>query len=187
MNTIVIVGIGMAAMVAGIAWWQLKKTNPAEAAGVAGHIATFSTELKGEARSIEQSAVAGMHSVMARLEALLSHPTVVAAVAAMGAWITYGLAAFQWSCHTVESHGQKPIHAEWLNRIDVTAHGVMPFGMKSCTAGVPSGAAGKVPASIFSSRPSSHARCASAISMSTTSHATLPLSTCAFTSPMPPL
>ena len=32
---------------------------------------------------------------------------------------TYGLAAFQWSCHTVESHGQKPTHAEWLNRIDV--------------------------------------------------------------------
>ena len=27
----------------------------------------------------------------------------------------YGLVAFQWSCHTVASHGQKPVHTEWLN------------------------------------------------------------------------
>jgi hypothetical protein len=27
----------------------------------------------------------------------------------------YGLVTFQWSCHTVASHGQKPVHAEWLN------------------------------------------------------------------------
>ncbi|MGH7651077.1 MAG: DUF2779 domain-containing protein, partial [Gemmatimonadaceae bacterium] len=27
----------------------------------------------------------------------------------------YGLVAFQWSCHTVSSHGAKPVHAEWLN------------------------------------------------------------------------
>ncbi len=75
----------------------------------------------------------------------------------------------------------------WLNTIDVTAHGVIPFGMKSCTAGVPSGAGGKVPASIFSSNPSSHARCASASSMSTTSHVTLFASTWALISAIPPL
>ncbi|MDQ6769328.1 MAG: DUF2779 domain-containing protein [Gemmatimonadota bacterium] len=28
---------------------------------------------------------------------------------------SYGLVTFQWSCHTVASHGQKPVHAEWLN------------------------------------------------------------------------
>jgi hypothetical protein len=27
----------------------------------------------------------------------------------------YGLVAFQWSCHTVATLGQKPSHAEWLN------------------------------------------------------------------------
>ena len=32
---------------------------------------------------------------------------------------TYGLTAFQWSCHTVASDGQKPVHTEWLNRTDV--------------------------------------------------------------------
>jgi len=31
----------------------------------------------------------------------------------------YGLVAFQWSCHTVASHGQQPTHAEWLNKTDV--------------------------------------------------------------------
>jgi hypothetical protein len=31
----------------------------------------------------------------------------------------YGLVTFQWSCHTVASHGQKPTHTEWLNRTDV--------------------------------------------------------------------
>jgi hypothetical protein len=31
----------------------------------------------------------------------------------------YGLVTFQWSCHTVASHGQKPTHAEWLNKTDV--------------------------------------------------------------------
>ncbi|MGI8402719.1 MAG: DUF2779 domain-containing protein [Gemmatimonadaceae bacterium] len=31
----------------------------------------------------------------------------------------YGLVTFQWSCHTVASHGQKPVHTEWLNRTDV--------------------------------------------------------------------
>jgi hypothetical protein len=31
----------------------------------------------------------------------------------------YGLVAFQWSCHKVASHGQKPTHAEWLNKTDV--------------------------------------------------------------------
>lgn len=28
----------------------------------------------------------------------------------------YGQVAFQWSCHTVESPGAKPVHSEWLNR-----------------------------------------------------------------------
>ncbi|MDQ6770340.1 MAG: DUF2779 domain-containing protein [Gemmatimonadota bacterium] len=28
---------------------------------------------------------------------------------------SYGLVTFQWSCHTVASHGEKPVHAEWLN------------------------------------------------------------------------
>jgi hypothetical protein len=32
---------------------------------------------------------------------------------------SYGLVTFQWSCHTVTSLGQKPIHAEWLNKTDV--------------------------------------------------------------------
>lgn len=32
---------------------------------------------------------------------------------------SYGLVTFQWSCHTVASHGQKPTHTEWLNRTDV--------------------------------------------------------------------
>jgi hypothetical protein len=27
----------------------------------------------------------------------------------------YGLVTFQWSCHTVASHGQTPTHTEWLN------------------------------------------------------------------------
>ena len=31
----------------------------------------------------------------------------------------YGLVAFQWSCHTVASHGLEPTHAEWLNKTDV--------------------------------------------------------------------
>ena len=31
----------------------------------------------------------------------------------------YGLVTFQWSCHTVASHGEKPTHAEWLNKTDV--------------------------------------------------------------------
>lgn len=31
----------------------------------------------------------------------------------------YGLVTFQWSCHTVASPGQKPVHTEWLNRTDV--------------------------------------------------------------------
>ena len=30
----------------------------------------------------------------------------------------YGLVTFQWSCHTVSSHGTKPAHAEWLNDKD---------------------------------------------------------------------
>jgi hypothetical protein len=30
----------------------------------------------------------------------------------------YGLVTFQWSCHTVASHGGKPVHAEWLNNED---------------------------------------------------------------------
>ena len=32
---------------------------------------------------------------------------------------SYGLVTFQWSCHTVASHGQQPTHAEWLNKTDV--------------------------------------------------------------------
>jgi len=31
----------------------------------------------------------------------------------------YGLVAFQWSCHTVVSHGQEPTHTEWLNKTEV--------------------------------------------------------------------
>jgi hypothetical protein len=31
----------------------------------------------------------------------------------------YGLVAFQWSCHSVQSYGQKLAHAEWLNSVDV--------------------------------------------------------------------
>jgi hypothetical protein len=32
---------------------------------------------------------------------------------------SYGLVTFQWSCHTVASLGDKPTHAEWLNKTDV--------------------------------------------------------------------
>jgi hypothetical protein len=31
---------------------------------------------------------------------------------------SYGLVTFQWSCHTVASHGETPVHAEWLNNKD---------------------------------------------------------------------
>jgi hypothetical protein len=31
---------------------------------------------------------------------------------------SYGLVTFQWSCHTVASHGDNPVHAEWLNNTD---------------------------------------------------------------------
>jgi hypothetical protein len=30
----------------------------------------------------------------------------------------YGLVTFQWSCHTIQSHGERPTHTEWLNRSD---------------------------------------------------------------------
>lgn len=31
----------------------------------------------------------------------------------------YGLVAFQWSCHSVQSYGQKLAHTEWLNSVDI--------------------------------------------------------------------
>lgn len=31
----------------------------------------------------------------------------------------YGLVTFQWSCHSVETLGDRPTHAEWLNNADV--------------------------------------------------------------------
>lgn len=31
----------------------------------------------------------------------------------------YGLVAFQWSCHSVQSYGQKLAHTEWLNAVDI--------------------------------------------------------------------
>jgi hypothetical protein len=31
----------------------------------------------------------------------------------------YGLVTFQWSCHTVQAPGGTPLHAEWLNNVDV--------------------------------------------------------------------
>lgn len=31
----------------------------------------------------------------------------------------YGLVAFQWSCHSVHSIGQQPVHRDWLNNLDV--------------------------------------------------------------------
>ena len=60
------------------------------------------------------------------------------------------------------------------------------FYVKSSVAGTPSGDDGNAEWSIVSRSPSSHARSASANSTSTTSQVTLPDSTCAFISAIPP-
>ena len=68
-----------------------------------------------------------------------------------------------------------------------TAHSDCVPGRKSSAATVPSGAGASDSIVIGSSSPSSHARTASAISMSTTSQKTLPVSTCARICARPPL